>query len=376
MQWYKEQGDDNKFLNMTNGVTPRRWIYMANRPLSNLISDKLGTDHWIRELSLIEGLIHHKDDVQFQAQWRDVKQIAKKKLADWVQSKLAIELDTNALFDIQVKRIHEYKRQLLFALFMIHRYLEIKRSSPADRAKFVKRVCFVGGKAAPGYAVAKTIIKFINNISHVICNDQDVAPYFKVIFLPNYNVTNAQTIIPASDLSEHISTAGTEASGTSNMKFVMNGGLIIGTMDGANVEIRQEAGDDSMFIFGAREEQISDLRRKAREGNYPVDGRLRDIINCVKSGTFRLNDDGAHAEFCEMMDKLLMNGDGHNGDFYLHVADFPGYLDAQNRVDATFRDTKKWTALSIQAAAYSHKFSTDRTMMEYARDIWEVEPVQ
>jgi len=235
-------------------------------------------------------------------------------------------------------------------------------------------VCFVGGKAAPGYAVAKTIIKFINNISHVVNNDKDVSDYLKVIYLPNYNVTNAQTIIPASDISEHISTAGTEASGTSNMKFVMNGGLIVGTMDGANVEIREEAGEDTMFIFGARENQVADLRRRAKDGNYPCDGRLKRIIDTVNSGRFGLSDGKAQDEFSGLMHKLLANGDGHNGDFYLHVADFPSYLDIQNKVDDTFRDTKRWTSLSVQACAFSHKFSTDRTMEQYARDIWDVQP--
>merc|ERR1719298_2589 len=217
---------------------------------------------------------------------------------------------------------------------MIHRYLTIKDMSPSERQRIQKRVSFVGGKAAPGYFVAKTIIKLINNISEVINNDPDVSPYYKVFFLPNYNVTNAQVIVPASDISEHISTAGTEASGTSNMKFVMNGGLIVGTMDGANIEIREEGGEDTMFIFGCLEHEVGSIREKAEQGNYPIDGRLQAVFGAIRNGDFSKGEPDAHEEFCRIVDKLcnIHAAGTWEGDRYLVINDFPSFVDAQARV--------------------------------------------
>merc|ERR1719359_1285343 len=202
-------------------------------------------------------------------------------------------LEGGWLFDAQFKRIHEYKRQLLNAIYLIYRYKKIKRASPAERANFQKRFCFFGGKAAPAYVNAKIIIKLINNIAEVVNNDPDVSPYLKVFFVPNYSVTVAQAVVPASELSQHISTAGTEASGTSNMKFVMNGGLIIGTMDGANIEIREECGPETMFIFGCLEDDIPAIKKRAAAGNYPIDAKLQEVFNIVKRGDFSLGDDRA-----------------------------------------------------------------------------------
>jgi len=282
----------------------------------------------------------------------------------------------DSLFDCQFKRIHEYKRQFMNCLYIIHRYMMIKQASPSERAKFQKRTCLIGGKAAPAYVNAKTIIKLVGNISKVVNNDPDVSPYLKVAFVPNYSVSVAQNIVPASDISEHISTAGTEASGTSNMKFVMNGGLIIGTMDGANIEIREEGGDDTMFIFGCLETEVPLIKEKAKNGHYPIDPRMQRVFDAIKSGKFSLGDDTTHAQFCGLVDKLCnITGAGTwDGDRYLLIHDFPSYIEAQDRVDKTYADKAKWASLSIQAASSMAQFSTDRTISEYAKVIWGVEP--
>ena len=375
--WFGENGETQKFVNCTNGVTPRRWIHIANRELSTLMSQWLGSDEWLKELSLLQGLVNHKDKPRLQAQWAEVKQKNKRVLSRWVKEKTGIELDETSLFDIQVKRIHEYKRQLMNALYVVHRYLSIKAMTPKERAaKVVPRSVMIGGKAAPGYFAAKSIIKLLNNIAQVVNNDPDIQGLLKVVFLPNYNVSNAQMIIPASDLSQHISTAGTEASGTSNMKFVMNGGLIIGTMDGANVEIREECGGETMFIFGALEHEIEHIRQRARDGNYPIDSRLEKVFNSIKGGMFSLNDIQAQREFESLVDGLTRNGNGSCSDHYLVCHDFASYCDAQARADALYLDRPKWLSMSIQAAACSGKFSTDRTIAEYAAKIWNLVPME
>merc|ERR1719168_375117 len=249
-------------------------MHCANRPLSDIFSKHLGSQKWLTNMELLKDMIKKKNDPALQKEWMAAKRTAKVKLAAYVKEHMGLDLDCDALFDMQFKRIHEYKRQLLNCLYLIHRYLMIKQASPSERAKIMKRTSLIGGKAAPAYVNAKTIIKLVGNISKVVNNDPDVSPYLKVAFVPNYSVSAAQNIIPASDISEHISTAGTEASGTSNMKFVMNGGLIIGTMDGANIEIREAGGEDTMFIFGCLEDQIPDIKKKAAAGNYPIDPRI------------------------------------------------------------------------------------------------------
>merc|ERR1719145_160119 len=280
-----------------------------------------------------------------------VKQQAKEKLARVLKDHMDFEFDVDALLDCQFKRIHEYKRQFMNALYLIHRYLEIKRASPDQRKNIQKRTSIIGGKAAPAYIRAKTIIKLISNIAEVVNNDPDVSPYLKVAFVPNYSVTVAQAVTPASDISEHISTAGTEASGTSNMKFVMNGGLIIGTMDGANIEIRAEGGEDTMFIFGCLETDVPDIKARAKQGHYPIDPRLQRVFDTIKSGKFSLGDDVAHAQFCGLVDKLCVTtaAGTWDGDRYLLVNDFPSYVEAQERVDKTYADKARWARLSIQA---------------------------
>merc|ERR1719353_2526340 len=232
----------------------------------------------------------------------------------------------------------------------------------------MKRTVLIGGKAAPAYIRAKTIIKLISHISKVIKDDPEVSPYLQVYFVPNYSVTVAEMVCPASDISEHISTAGTEASGTSNMKFVMNGGLIIGTMDGANIEIREEGGDDTMFIFGCLEDQVETIKERARNGHYPIDHRMQEVFQVLRRGDFSLGDQTATDDFTSLITKLTNTTEAGtwNGDKYLLCADFPSYCDAQALVDATYKDQKKWTTLSIQAAANMAKFSTDRTIREYS----------
>ena len=375
--WFSENGETQKFVNMTNGVTPRRWIHVANRDLSTLMSQWLGNDEWLKELSLLQGLVNHKDNPRLQSQWGEVKQKNKRVLARWVKEKTGVELDENSLFDIQVKRIHEYKRQLLNALYVVHRYLALKAMTPKERhTKVVPRSVLIGGKAAPGYFTAKSIIKLFGNISEIVNKDPDTAAYLKVVFLPNYNVSNAQIIVPASDISQHISTAGTEASGTSNMKFVMNGGLIIGTMDGANVEIREECGGETMFIFGALEHEVEHVRARARAGNYPIDARLEKVFNAIKGGLFSMNDIQAQREFEALVDGLTRNGNGSCSDHYLVCHDFPSYCDAQAKADEMYLDRPRWLGMSIQAAACSGKFSTDRTIAEYASKIWGLQSME
>jgi len=375
-QYYCDKGERSKFVNMTNGVTPRRWIHCANRPLSDIFSKHLGTQKWLTDMHLMKAMIKKKDDPAVQKEWMAAKRLAKENLAHFLKAHMQMDVDTDALFDMQFKRIHEYKRQLLNCFYIIHRYLMIKNASPSQRAQFQKRVCLIGGKAAPAYVNAKTIIKLVGNISKVINGDPDVSPYLKVGFVPNYSVTVAQYICPASDISEHISTAGTEASGTSNMKFVMNGGLIIGTMDGANIEIREEGGDDTMFIFGCLETDVPVIKEKAKKGNYPIDPRMQRVFDTVKSGTFSCGDDAAHAKFCGLIDKLcnITAAGTWDGDRYLLINDFPSYVEAQDRVDRTYADKAKWASLSIQAASSMAKFSTDRTISEYAEVIWGTVP--
>ncbi|KAL8425776.1 hypothetical protein Efla_004128 [Eimeria flavescens] len=373
VELYARKGINDKFLNVTNGVTPRRWIYCSNRGLADLFSNWLGSDSWLKELDMIAGLMNHIDNSSFRAEWAAVKKENKKRLALWVEQRCNVKLDVdNMLFDIQVKRIHEYKRQLLNLIYIIHRYLTIKRMSPADRANVLPRASFIGGKAAPGYYTAKSIIKMANNIAQIVNNDPDVDKYLKVVFLPNYNVSNAQVIIPASDISQHISTAGTEASGTSNMKFVMSGGLILGTLDGANIEIREEGGDDTMFIFGAKEHEVEHIRERARNGSYPMDHRMREVFDWIRSGNLACGDNQSHADFCSILDTLCNNGHGNNGDFYLLQHDFPDYCRAQEEVDKTYRNPDTWWKMSIKAAASMGKFSTDRCMREYAEKIWGI----
>ena len=276
-------------------------------------------------------------------------------------------MPVDSLFDIQVKRIHEYKRQLMNILYVIYRYLTILDTPQHERKnKFVPRVVMIGGKAAPGYHNAKAIIKLITAVSEKVNNDNTVGDLLKVVFLPNYNVSSAQVIIPAAELSQHISTAGTEASGTSNMKFVMNGCLIIGTMDGANVEIAEEIGEENMFIFGERVEGVEKIRKEMWEGKRGYVGtRLKRVFDTIKSGFF--GDTGVIHP--------ILDGLADGGDHYITCFDFYSYVEAQEKVDQTYKNYRKWTEMAIIGIAKSGKFSSDRTIAEYCADIWDTQPV-
>lgn len=374
-KWSLASGEPNKFVNCTNGVTPRRWINCSNPGLSKLITKTLGSDAWLKDLTLIKGICKLKDDPVFQSEWMEAKQACKERMAAWVKKHCDVDVDTSGLIDVQIKRIHEYKRQMMNVCYQIHRYLQIKNMSPAERSHLTKRFSCIGGKAAPGYYRAKSIIKLINNVSKIINSDPDVSPYHKFCFLPNYNVSVAMAVIPASDTSQHISTAGTEASGTSNMKFVMNGGLIVGTMDGANVEICEESGGEQVhFIFGARETELPGILSKAKEGHYPIDPRLMRVFEAIRQGRFSEGDSTFQAEIDAILDMLCFTtaAGTWDGDKYLVCHDFPLYVEAQERVDRDFKNKAAFTSRSIQAAGSVAKFSTDRTMMDYATQVWDL----
>jgi starch phosphorylase len=358
---------EDKFTNVTNGVTPRRWLHQANPKLSDLISEKLGGDEFLKDLFLLKGLEAFVDDKQFRKDWMDIKYANKVRLAKFIKDAQGVAINPAALFDIQVKRIHEYKRQQMNIFGVIHRYLTLKALSPAERKKAVPRVSIFGGKAAPGYWMAKTIIRLITATAAIVNNDKDIGDLLKVVFIEDYNVSKAEIIIPASDISEHISTAGTEASGTSNMKFVLNGGLIIGTVDGANVEIVEEIGDQNAFTFGHLAENVPDLRHQHHFGKPKpeLDPKLALVFKEIKKNTF------GNAELFE----ALINSIEEGGDYYLVSDDFGSYIDAQVLVDELYVSKDAWAERSILAVARMGHFSSDRTILEYAEQIWNIEPV-
>ncbi len=353
-----------KFNNKTNGVTPRRWLAACNPELAELITETIG-DGWIRDLSLLKKLELYIDDKAFCKRWYAVQQGAKQKLIDFKKQEMNIDVNVNALFDVQVKRIHEYKRQLLNVLHVIHLYDRIKRG---DTANWTARCVLIGGKAAPGYFMAKRIIKLINNIANVINDDPDVGDKLKLIFMPNYRVSGMEKICPGADLSEQISTAGKEASGTGNMKFMMNGALTIGTLDGANIEIREEVGDDNFFLFGLTEDQVESLRH-----HYdPVaiinqDEDLQRVMNFLECGHFNQFEPG-------IFDGIISSLKSPH-DPWVTIADFRSYVEAQKRVEVAYQDKDRWTKMSIINTANSGKFSTDRTITEYNNELWKLTPV-
>lgn len=267
----------DKFTNVTNGITPRRWLLSANPALAALIAQKLGGFDYLQDLTKLKTLEKYAQDKEFQKQWMDIKKACKKHLSFHIKENNGISVNPVALFDIQVKRIHEYKRQNMNIFGVIHRYLRLKAMSPEDRKKEVPRVCIFGGKAAPGYYAAKTIIKLVNSVADVVNNDKDIGDVLKVVFIADYNVSKAEIIVPASDISQHISTAGTEASGTSNMKFCLNGGLILGTVDGANIEITREIGENNIFLFGHLSEDVDDLRHRHMYSGAEMNPELKKV---------------------------------------------------------------------------------------------------
>jgi glycogen phosphorylase len=353
-----------RFSNKTNGVTPRRFLALANPELRELISRSIGAG-WITHLDELKNLENFTDDAAFRTQWREVKQANKQRLAAWIHSQTGIELDPSWLFDIQVKRIHEYKRQHLNVLHIATLY---KRLKDNPSLQVPPRAFIFGGKAAPGYFLAKRIIKLINAVAETVNNDPEVNRCMKVAFVPNFNVQNAQLIYPAADLSEQISTAGKEASGTGNMKFMLNGALTIGTLDGANVEIREEVGADNFFLFGLSAPEVEELRQRGYQpGDYLASNdELRSTLDLIANGYFSHGD---REVFGPIVDNLRY------ADPFLVLADYAAYLDAQEKVSTAWDDTEGWTRKSILNCARSGKFSSDRAIGEYCDEIWNVPPV-
>jgi len=354
-----------KFNNKTNGVTPRRWLAWCNPALSGLIAEKIGLG-FVADLGKIEEIASFADHAGFREQWRAVKQANKERLAEMVFEQCGVRFNTKGLFDVQVKRIHEYKRQLLNLLHVIHLYDRIKRG---DTTNWTDRCVLIGGKAAPGYYMAKLIIKLISNVAKVVNDDPEVGDRLKVAFLPNYRVTAMEVICPGTDLSEQISTAGKEASGTGNMKFMMNGAITIGTLDGANIEIREEVGDENFFVFGLAAEEVEALRHNYRpDAVIAADLDLERVMQLLRSGHFNMFEPG-------IFDPIIA-AIGNPHDPWMVAADFRSFIDAQKRVDEAYRDADSWTRMSIINSAKSGKFSTDRTITEYNDDIWHLKGVK
>jgi len=350
-----------KFNNKTNGVTPRRWVAHSNPLMTKLITEKIG-DEWIRQLDNISELKAYVDDNEFAQRWHDVKTENKKRLAALVKSSCNVDFDVNSLFDVQVKRIHEYKRQLLNVLHVIHLYSRIKRG---DIDNWTNRCVLIGGKAAPGYLLAKSIIKLINNVAEVVNNDPQVGDKLKLAFIPNYSVSKMEIICPGTDLSEQISTAGKEASGTGNMKFMMNGAITIGTYDGANIEILDAVGEDNFYLFGLKANEVVSQRENYQpELIIQQDGDLQQVMHLLRCGHFNSFEAGI---FDDVIGSLM-----NPQDPWLTLADFRSYIDAQEHVSHAYKDRSKWLKMSIMNTACSGFFSTDRTMQEYNKDIWKL----
>lgn len=354
-----------RFKNVTNGVTPRRWLALCNPGLAALIGRKIG-DGWIRNADDLRRLEESAGDAEFRADWRRVKFDNKVKLASRIREVTGIAPDPGSLFDVQAKRIHEYKRQHLNVLHVLALYLRLKRNPEAD---ITPRTCIFSGKAAPGYFMAKLIIKLITSTAELINGDPDARGRLKVVFFPDFNVMNAQKIYPAADLSEQISTAGKEASGTGNMKFAFNGALTIGTLDGANAEIRREVGAENFFLFGLTADGVREAKSRGYSpaSLWRADARLREVLELIRSG--RLSP-GKPDLFLPLLDSLM------GKDEYMLFADFDSYVNRQAEVDLAYRDAEQWTRMSILNTARMGKFSSDRAVREYCRDIWKAEPAR
>ncbi|KAF7303281.1 Alpha-1,4 glucan phosphorylase [Mycena kentingensis (nom. inval.)] len=375
----------SKFGNVTNGITPRRWLDQCNPELSALITKTLGVDKfvWLKNLPMLEKLLPHADDPKFQQEWAEIKQRNKERLAHYLETTLGLSVNTKAMFDVQIKRLHEYKRQTLNILGVIHRYLALKAMTPAERKKVNPKVVFFGGKAAPAYYIAKLTIRLIVNVSRVINADPETKDYLSLHFVPDYSVSLAELLIPASDISQHISTAGTEASGTSNMKFCLNGGLLLGTVDGANIEIAEEVGENNVFFFGHLTPAVEDLRYQHMYHSTPIEEKcpaLAAVLNQISTGLF--GDSGVYEPLLNTI---------RQGDYYLLTDDFDSYIAALAMVDAAYIDRTEWIKKSISTTAKMGKFSSDRGMfphlffnmrprsflaiLEYAEGWWNIEPV-
>ena len=354
----------DKFNNKTNGVTQRRWLEACNPSLSKLITSKIG-DGWVTDLNQLQQLREYADDKTFQGEWRKARLTNKVRLARTLEEKTGLQIPTNMLFDVQVKRIHEYKRQLLNVLHAIHLYERIRRGEGADIAP---RAIIIGGKAAPGYVMAKNVIKCINNVARVINSDPLMEDQLRLVFYPDYNVSAMELICPAADVSEQVSTAGKEASGTGNMKFMMNGAVTVGTLDGANVEIREAVGEENFFLFGMTVDEIADIR-----GQYDPNAIIESdddfarVMHLLESGHFNRFEPGA-------MDAVIQSI-REPADPWMTAGDFRSYVDAQARANAAWQDVDAWTRMSILNTAASGRFSTDRTMQDYNAEIWHLDPI-
>ncbi len=354
----------DKFVNVTNGITPRRWLRAANPMLAELITDKIG-DGWLTELTELKKLERYADDEQFLENWANVKWTNKKLLKEYIEAEHHTEVNMDSIFDVQIKRFHEYKRQLLDVFHVITLYNRIKDNPDID---MVPRTVIFGGKAAPAYIQAKMVIKLINNLTDVINNDPDVNGRLKIFFLKNYSVSLAEKIIPASELSEQISTAGFEASGTGNMKFALNGALTIGTMDGANVEISEEVGEDNIFIFGLLADEVVELKKDYEPMDYyNSNSELKRIVDMIESNYFSRGEEGIFDDLVRGLKEI---------DYYCLFADYQSYIDTQDKVAELYRDKKAWNKMSVLNCARIGKFSTDRTIQEYNDLIWNAEPVK
>lgn len=356
----------DRFNNKTNGVTPRLWLLTANPPLSSLVTESVG-DSWITSLDRLRGLEPMATDKAFQERFHAVKQSNKRRLSKWIRNTMGVTVDPDSRFDVHVKRIHEYKRQLLNVLHIIHEYLLLveDRVIPLQPSTYL-----FSGKAAPGYYLAKQIIQLIHDVAQVISQDSRCKGHLQVCFLPDYRVSLAQLIVPAADLSEQISTAGMEASGTSNMKFAINGALTIGTLDGANIEIREEVGSDNFFLFG---HTVEEIRRMQKNGHRPSEiyqqnASVRRVIDALRNNRFSPQSAGPYAWIC---DRLIADGEA-----YFHLADFDSYLKAHKAVAELYADRSQWTSKAILNTARMGKFSSDRTISEYAKEIWNLHPVE
>jgi starch phosphorylase len=353
-----------KFCNITNGVTPRRFVALSNEPLAQLLSGRIGAG-WLSDLDQLRKIEAFADDAGFQQQWRDVKHAAKCRLAELINKRVGIRVDPTSLFDIQAKRIHEYKRQHLNVLNILTLYLHLK-SNP--QANMPARTYIFGGKAAPGYFLAKLIIKLITAVADVVNNDPAVSDRLKVVFFPDYNVKNAEPVYAAADLSEQISMAGKEASGTGNMKFALNGALTIATLDGANVEIREEVGPENFFLFGLTAQQAREVKARGHRPRnfYEQNAALREVLHFIASGALAEGDTNL---FRPLVDNLL------ESDPFLVLADYQAYVNCQMQVSTLWRDQRAWTRTSILNVARMGKFSSDRSIRDYCRDVWQVRPL-
>lgn len=359
-----------KFNNKTNGITQRRWLGHANPDLAALITETIG-DGWYRDLSELEKLVPYADDPIFRSKFMDIKRKNKVKLAAYLKETNGVDIDPDSIFDIQVKRLHEYKRQLLNILHIIYLYNEIKTNPTVD---MVPRTFIFGAKSAAGYHRAKLIIKLINTVADTVNNDPAINGKIKVVFAENYRVSLAEKLIPAADVSEQISTASKEASGTGNMKFMLNGALTIGTLDGANVEMLEEVGEDNIFIFGLTANEVIDIYNKNNYNPwdvYNIDGDVRIVMNALVNGTLNENTE----LFREIYNSLLNGVNGARPDEYLVLKDFAAYKETQLKIDKAYKDKEHWAKMAILNTAKSGKFSSDRTIKQYADEIWNLKPV-